>query len=382
MAAKQDYYEVLGVSRDVSAEEIKNAYRRLARKYHPDMQAEKDKKAAEEKFKELSEAYEVLMDSQKRQMYDQFGHSGVDQQFGPGGFTWQNFTHFSDVEDIFGDLLGNLFGGGGGFGGESIIDRLFGASMGGFREARHARGSDIRVNVSLALEEIARGVTKKIRLHRYEKCPECDGLGGKDFTTCSTCKGSGQVRQVQRSIFGQFVNITTCPVCYGKGKIVKERCSVCDGSGRGKKIATVSVKIPAGVRDGNYIPLRGQGNAGNNGAPAGDLIVMINEKPDPVFTRDGDNILTRLPLAFSVATLGGKVTVPTLDGKVRLRIPAGTQSGKVFRLRGKGIPKLHSYGRGEELVEVVVHVPGNLSREARELIEKLGKLIGHPEVNA
>ncbi|MDI6839809.1 MAG: molecular chaperone DnaJ [bacterium] len=377
MAAKRDYYDILGISKNASADEIKEAYRRLARKYHPDMNPDKDKKEAEEKFKELSEAYEVLIDPNKRSMYDQFGHSGVESQFGPGGFSWSNFTHFSDVEDIFGDLLGDFFGG---FRGESIIDRLFGRGT-STGAAGRTRGADIQVTIPLSLQEIAHGVTKKIRLKRYEKCSSCNGVGGKGYNSCSTCGGSGQVKQVSSSIFGQFVNISSCPKCRGSGRIIKERCPECRGSGKVEKLATVSVNVPAGVSHGNYIPIRGQGNAGNNGGPPGDLIVVIDEKSDPIFKRDGADIFVRVPVSFSVITLGGNVEVPTLDGRVALRIPPGTQSGKIFKLRGKGLPKLNGYGSGDELVEVFVHTPVGLSREAEELIKKLDKLIGHPKVN-
>jgi len=374
MPAKRDYYDILGISRDASADEVKDAYRRLARKYHPDMNPDKDKKEAEEKFKELSEAYEVLMDSNKRSMYDQFGHAGVDSQFGPGGFSWDNFTHFGDVEDIFGDLLNNFWGG---FGeerapGESVVDRLFGREA--YRGTRHARGADIQISIPLSLQEIAHGVTKKIKLKRYEKCSFCNGIGGKGYETCHTCGGRGQVKQVSSSIFGQFVNITTCPKCRGSGKLIKERCPECNGTGKVERTATVSVKIPPGVSHGNYIPMRGQGHAGTDGGTPGDLIVVIDEKEDPVFRREGADIFVKIPIPFSVATLGGKIEIPTLNGKVAIRIPAGTQCGKAFKLKGKGLPRLDGYGRGDELVEVFIHTPKNLSREAEELIKKLDNM--------
>jgi len=375
MSAKRDYYDILGIGKNASPDEIKTAYRKLARKHHPDMNPEADKKEAEEKFKELSEAYEVLIDPQKKQLYDQYGHQGVDQQFGQGGFTWNNFTHFGDVEDIFGDLLGNLFGRG--FSresaGESIIDRLFGG--GGASYSRSRRGSDLRVTIPLSLKEIATGISKKVKIRKQEKCEVCGGIGGKGFRTCPKCGGSGQIRQVSSSFFGQFVNITACPECRGNGKVISERCSKCGSSGRVESIATVAIKIPAGVSRGNYIPLRGQGNAGSNGGPPGDLIAVIDEREDELFERRDRDIFMRMPISFSVAALGGKVEVPTLDGKVAMRIPRGTQSGKVFKLRGKGLPSLNSYRKGDELVEVFVNVPEDLSPEAEEMIKKLDKLV-------
>lgn len=375
MATKRDYYEILGISRDATPEQIKEAYKQLARKYHPDMNPDKDKKTAEEKFKEISEAYEVLIDPQKKQLYDQYGHQGVDSQFGPGGFTWENFTHQGDLEDIFGDLLQGMFGGG--LSGDSVIDQLFGGS--GRRVYRRQqggyRGQDLRISISLTIQEIATGVTKEIRLKKYESCPTCKGFGGSGNKVCNTCHGAGQIKRVSSSIFGQMVNITTCNACGGRGKVVEKRCSECGGRGRVEKLSTVSVKIPAGVREGNYITLRGQGNAGSEGGPAGDLIVIIEEKEDSIFKRDGNNVFIKMPISFPIATLGGKVEIPTLQDKILLTIPPRTPSGKIFRLQGKGIPVLNGYGRGDELVEVYIDVPKSLSKEADRLIRELGKSI-------
>jgi molecular chaperone DnaJ len=372
MAAKRDYYDVLGIGRDVSEDEIKTAYRKLARKYHPDMNREQDKKHAEEKFKELSEAYEILIDPQKKRIYDQYGHQGMSQQFGSGGFTWNDFTHFGDVEDIFGDLLGGLFGGGGR---GSVADRLFGGGGRGAAGGGRRRGEDLRVSIPLSLKEIAAGVTKKVKVHRYERCKACKGVGGKGLKTCQKCGGRGQVKQVGSGLFGQFVNITTCPECGGRGRTISETCDKCNGSGRVETVATVAIRIPPGVSKGNYLSLRGQGNAGDNGGPSGDLIAMIDEKENGTFERRNGHVFTRFPVSFGIATLGGKVLIPTLDGDVKMSIPAGTQSGKVFRLKGKGLPELNGYGKGDELVEVFVRVPENVSPEVVEMIKEMDKLL-------
>lgn len=371
MPDKRDYYEILGVSRDAPEEEIKKAYRKLARKHHPDMNPD-NKEEAEEKFKELSEAYEVLADAQKKRTYDQFGHAGVQQNFGPGGFTWSNFTHTDDLQDIFGDLFGgpgNFFGGG-----ESIIDRLFGTGRTARTYTYGRRGTDLKVRVPVTLKEIARGTTKTIKLKRQEKCPSCDGVGGKSTKTCPVCNGTGQVKRVSQSIFGQFVNVTTCSNCNGTGRVISELCRNCNGRGRIEKIATLSVKIPPGVSGGNYIPLRGQGNAGANGGPSGDVIVLIEEKEDPVFKRDGDNIHTKVPVPFSILTLGGTFPIPTLNGDVRVKISPGTQSGRIIKLRGKGLPRLHGYGQGDEFAAIMAKIPEKLTRETKSLIEKLSHL--------
>ncbi|TET83362.1 molecular chaperone DnaJ [candidate division TA06 bacterium] len=363
---KRDYYETLGISRSASKDEIKSAYRKLAKKFHPDANRD-NPKASEEKFKEISEAYEILMDPEKRSRYDQFGHQGVSDAFSRGGFTWQDFTRGSDIADIFGDL-GDLFGG------SSIFDMFLGG--GATRRTRRAaaRGSDIRVHVKLKLEEIATGTRKKIRLKRYETCAKCGATGAKKGSTpitCPSCRGRGELKQVSSSIFGRVVNVTQCRQCGGEGKIITDPCPKCGGDGRVKKEKTISISIPAGVSTGNYIPLPGEGNAGRNGTPSGDLIVVVEEKEHPIFERDREHIACRVFAPFSTMALGGKVEVPTLDGSVKLKVPPGTQSGKVFRLRGKGLPRLSNYGRGDELVQVIVWTPRKLSAQEKSLLGQL-----------
>jgi len=364
--AKRDYYEILGISRSASKDEIKSSYRKLAKKFHPDTNRD-NPKAAEEKFKEISEAYEVLMDPEKRSRYDQFGHEGVSDAFGRGGFTWQDFTRASDVADIFGDL-GSLFGG------SSIFDMFFGG--GATRRTRRAaaRGSDIRVHVKLKLEEISTGTRKKIKLKRYEACAKCGATGarkGSTPITCPSCSGTGQMKQVSNSVFGRVVNVTPCRQCGGEGRIISDPCPNCDGNGRVKKQKNISVSIPSGVSTGNYIPLVGEGNAGRNGTPPGDLIVVVEEKEHPVFGRDDEHVICQVLAPFSTMALGGKLKVPTLDGSVNLKVPSGTQSGKVFRLRGKGLPRLGGRGRGDELVQLIVWTPQRLSAEEKALLGQL-----------
>lgn len=368
---KRDYYEILGVPKNADEAQIKQAYRNLAKKFHPDLNRDNPKEA-EEKFKEISEAYEVLMDKEKRARYDQYGHAGVDPSFGAGGFDFRrDFTHMEDIQDI----LGSLFGDGG-----SIFDMFFGSQGTAARQrsgTRASRGSDLQIRLPLTLEELARGVEKTIQLKRYEACAECHGSGAKsgaDIRDCPTCRGSGEVRQVSRSLFGQFINVGTCPECQGQGKIVANPCRGCGGEGRVKKEATIKVRIPAGAAQGNYIPLRGQGNVGPRGGPAGDIIVIIEEKEHPLFARHEDDLLLALPVSLAVAALGGKVTVPLLLGTAELTIPPGTPSGKVFRLRGKGLPHLNATGSGDQLVKIEVWIPTKLSAEEKKLLKQLGDL--------
>ncbi len=368
-SAKRDYYEILGVPKNADEAQIKQAYRNLAKKYHPDMNRD-NPAAAEEKFKEISEAYEVLMDKEKRARYDQFGHAGVDPTFGAGGFDFRrDFTHMEDIRDIFGDF----------FGGGSIFDMFFGSgNVGrGRGRAQANRGNDLQIRLPLSLEELASGVEKTIQLKRYEPCPECRGSGAKsgaDIRDCPTCRGSGEVRQVQRSLFGQFINVGICPECQGEGKIVANPCRGCGGQGRVKREATVKVRVPAGAAQGNYIPLRGQGNVGPRGGPAGDIIVYIEEKEHPLFARHGDDLLITLPISFAAAAMGGKVEVPLLGGTAELTIPAGTPSGKIFRLRGKGLPRLNSTGSGDQLVKIEVWVPSKLTADEKKLLRQLGEI--------
>jgi len=372
---KRDYYEVMGVSRDATEEQIKAAYRTLAKKHHPDLNRDNPKEA-EEKFKELSEAYEVLMDKEKRANYDRLGHEGVSGAFRQGGFTWQDFSHQDDLRDIFGDLFSGLGGGG------SVFDALFGDALGGgrgrtaFRREAGRQGSDLQVRLSLTLEEIAGGVEKTIKLKRLDRCEACGGSGAKVGTgskTCPTCQGSGQIRQVSRSFFGQFVNVSPCPHCHGDGEVIATPCEQCGGEGRVKKEITFTVKVPAGVASGNYIPIRGKGNVGPKGGPPGDVLVHIEEKEHDVFERREDDILCQVPVSFSQLALGAEVEVPTLDGKVKMTVPAGTQSGRVFRLRGKGIPHLSGRGAGDEYAEVVAWTPSKLTSEEKKLFQDLGK---------
>lgn len=358
--SKRDYYEVLGVSRSVSEAELKTAYRRLAMKYHPDRNA--GDPGAEEKFKEVSEAYEVLCDPQKRAAYDQFGHAGVgaaDGGFGRGGFG----AGFGGLGDIFNDIFGEAFGRG--FGQQSY------------------RGADLRYNLELTLEEAALGTEVKIRLPSSERCSVCAGTGAKPGTqpeTCMTCGGAGQVRASQ----GFFSVTRTCPSCGGAGSVIRSPCTACRGNGRVSVEKTLSVKVPAGVDTGDRIRLAGEGEPGERGTEAGDLYVHIHIKPHPIFQRDGSNLACEVPISFTRAALGGELEVPTLQGRAKLKIGNGTQSGQVFRLRGKGIAGLRSSLPGDLLCRVKVEVPVNLTARQRELLEAFEKEIEgadsqHPE---
>lgn len=352
----KDYYKILGVSRDASPEEIKAAYRRLAKKYHPDLNPE-NKKEAEEKFKEISEAYEVLMDPEKRRMYDMYGHEEVSRSFGEGGFSWDKFTHFKDIEDILRDLVG---------------DWLFG----GRREERE-RGADIRIKVPLTLEEISKGVKKIIKFSRYERCPDCGGKGGKTMV-CSRCGGRGKIREISRSFFGYMETSTTCPTCKGSGEEIKSICKTCHGEGRVKKNAKIGIRIPPGVLEGSCMRITGEGNVGRRGGEKGALILVIEEKPHPIFERNGLDIWVVVPVSFATASLGGEIDVPLLNGgKERIKIPPGTRAGTRFVLRGKGIPSEGGV-RGDEIVEITIWAPKKLSRKAREMLEKLDELLESP----
>ena len=359
--AKQDYYETLGVSRSASEEEIKKAYRKLAMKYHPDRNP--DDKVAEENFKAAAEAYEVLSEPEKKSRYDQFGHQGVAGDFGSGGFQWSDFSHAGDFDDV----LGNLFGGG-----------IFGDLFGGKGRGRHpGRGEDLRVTLRLTLEEMAQGASKTIRIKRYVPCDPCQNSGAEEpnsVRTCPTCRGQGQVQQRASSLFGVVMNVTTCPSCQGQGKTIDRPCRSCDGQGRQMKTVTVKVDIPTGAGDGNYMRLQGQGHTGIRGATPGDVLVVIEQEPHEYFERQEDDIILAVPLSFSQAALGDDVEIPTLTGKVRLSIPRGTQSGKVFRLRGKGMSHLNGYGQGDQLVKVIVWTPTGLTDREKELFQELAGL--------
>lgn len=359
MTTKRDYYEILGVSRDADVEEIKKAYRKLAMQYHPDRN--KNDPTAEEKFKEVGEAYAVLSDSDKRARYDRFGHAGAGAAAGgPGGGGFGGFEF--DLSDALRQFMeGGLFGGG-----------IFGGQRGG--GPTRVRGNDLQVKLALTLEEIAQGVSKKIKVKRYVPCQECGGSGarkGTSKTQCPTCHGTGQVRQVSRTFLGQFVNIQTCPQCHGQGQITQDPCPACKGEGRERDEAVLNVDIPAGVAAGQYLTLRNEGNAGPHGGPPGDLIVLIDEKPHDYFLRDGDDIIYRLTLSIPQIVLGDEVDVPTLTGRARLKIEPGTEPGRVLRMRGKGLKSLNGYRNGDQLVEVRVEVPKRLSAREKELLNEL-----------
>lgn len=359
--SKRDYYEILSVNKTATSEVIKKAYRKTALKYHPDRNP--DDKEAEEKFKEAAEAYEVLSDPQKRQRYDQFGHAGVG---GPGGGFGGGAGHMN-MDDIF-DMFGDIFGGG--FGGGFQGAR----SRGGTGRPRGERGSNLRVKLKLTLEEIADGVQKSIKIKKYNTCSTCNGTGAKsssDYQTCSTCDGNGVVMKVTDTFLGRMQTTTTCPTCRGEGKIIKESCATCKGEGRNYEEESVSIDVPAGVEEGMQLSLRGKGNAGKRGGSPGDLIVVIEEKEHEQFTRDGRNIIHDLYISFPEAVLGANLEVPTINGKARIKIPEGTQSGKIFRLKGKGIPSVNGYGKGDQLIHVNVWTPQKLSREERKTLEKL-----------
>lgn len=366
--AKRDYYEVLSVERGASEDEIKKAYRKLALQHHPDRNP--GSKEAEEKFKEATEAYEVLKDPEKRRRYDQFGHVGVGAGAGAGagGFSDFGFGGF-DLSDALRAFMRD-FGG---------FEEFFGA--GTPRRSRGERGGatrgrDLQVRLQLTLEEIANGAEKTIKLRRLVKCETCNGSGaekGSSKRTCPTCRGSGEIRQVSRSLFGQFVSVSTCTTCGGEGVVVERPCAACGGEGRVRGQSTINVKVPAGVATGNYIPIRGAGDVGPKGGPAGDVYVLIEEEEHPVFTRHENNVICEIPISMIQAALGDEIEVPTLDGRAQIKIPAGTQSGKIFRLKNKGIPHLHAHGKGDELVRVVVWTPTSLSSEDKRLLRELEK---------
>ncbi|MBE0519125.1 MAG: molecular chaperone DnaJ [Thermoplasmata archaeon] len=365
MVQKRDYYEVLGVSRNAAKDEIKKAYRKLAMKYHPDTNKE-DPKQAEEKFKELSEAYEVLADDEKKTRYDQYGHEGVQSTFRGGGFDWSDFTHFGDISDIFGNFSG--FGG-------SIFDQFFG---GGMRRTGPVEGRSLRYDIDIPLEEAATGIEKEIRVPHSIACKTCGGIGAKkeDVKTCPTCKGAGQVQRAQKRGNTSFVTIGNCPTCRGRGNQITKNCPDCQGHGVVQTTSTLKVSIPKGAEEGMRLRIRGAGEAGPNGGPPGDLYIIIHIDEHSVFARDGRDLWLETPITFTQAALGAQIDVPTLNGTARVTVPPGTQTGTVFRLKGKGVPDLRGHGEGDEFVKVTVQIPTKLTSEQKDLMKRLGDSLG------
>lgn len=358
MADKRDYYEVLGIEKGAAEDEIKKAYRTMARKYHPDLHP--NDKEAEEKFKEVNEAYEVLSDSEKKARYDQFGHAGVDPSYGAGS----------------GSYSGG-FGGFGGFGPDvgDIFDSLFG-SFGGGRSTNAnvpRKGQDINRNATISFMDACNGCSVTINIDRYEKCDECNGTGAKAGSspiTCPECNGTGQVKVAQRTPFGSISSIRTCSKCLGKGKIINDPCSKCQGNGRIRVSSKKEINVPAGINDGQTLQVRGQGDQGINGGPAGDLTVTISVRPDPIFEREGYDIHCEIPITYTQAALGDELTVPTIDGKVKYTISEGTQNGTIFRLRGKGVKKINRNERGDQYVKVYVEIPSNLTKKQKDALKE------------
>lgn len=368
--AKRDYYEILGVSPNASSEDIKKAYRRLAVKYHPDKNRDNSKEA-EEKFKEVSEAYKILSDGEKRKIYDQYGHAGLqaDVGAGGGGFTGFDFDPFKIFDEVFGQQSSS--GGG-------IFDNLFG---GGASPREGQPGSDLRYNLEITFKEAAFGTEKEIQVPRYETCSNCRGSGvtpGSSPQTCPSCRGTGSIAVSQ----GFFSMSRTCTQCHGRGTIIKDPCKECRGSGRVRRTRRVKVKIPAGIDNGSHLRLAGQGEAGLRGGPVGDLYITIRVRPHSIFKREGDTVICEIPITFTQAALGGEIRVPTLNGRARLKVPPGTQTNKIFRLRKMGIPHLHSSGRGDQWVKVIIETPVNLSAEQKQLLKRLeevGRGNGQPK---
>ncbi len=359
--AKRDYYEVLGVPRTATSDEVKTAYRRLARQYHPDV-AKENTKVAEERFKELSEAYEVLIDPAKRRRYDLQGFSGVEPDFGPQGFTWQNFTHAGDLEDLFGSspLFRQLFDG-------------LGMSFGGIPSRDPGRGSDVEMVLRLPLSAAVRGAKRTVEVPHARPCADCQGTGAKDGTAlevCSECGGQGQVRRVQNRGFTQFITIGECPRCHGSGRRILERCPTCRGAGSISSLEKIEIEVPAGMEEGAVLRVPGHGGAGRPGGRAGDLYVQVVFETPPTIRRDGQHAFTETTVPLATAILGGKVTVPGVDGSVDLQIPAGTQPETPFRLRGQGFPRLRGTSRGDLIVTTHVEVPRSLTSKERELLRQ------------
>lgn len=363
MATKRDYYEILGVDKKASADDIKSSYRKLAMQYHPDKNKSPD---AEEKFKEISEAYGVLSDQGKRQQYDQFGHAGIDQRY-----SQEDIFRGVDFDDLFRDM------GGRGRGGGSIFDIFFGG--GGGRHEGPSRGGDLLYELAINLEDAANGKAVDLEVPRTETCDVCHGSGAKPGTspkTCSTCRGSGQVNRTQNTPFGRFMTTSTCGTCRGTGTIIDSPCTTCHGSGTVQRRRKIEVKIPAGVDTGSRLRVPGEGEAGEKGGPAGDLYVEINVRPHNIFTRNENDLIMDATISFAQAALGDEIIVPTLDGKAEMKIPPGTQNGQVFRLKSRGIPSLHMSGRGDQLVRIKVAVPTRLTDRQKELLREFAQIGG------
>lgn len=363
---KKDYYDVLGVARDADETAVKKAYRQLALKYHPDRNP--DDPDAEEKFKEATEAYEVLRDSQLRALYDRYGHAGLKAGVGGGGGGFGGFHTFDEALNIFMREFG-------GFGFENIFG-------GGRRGGRQVRGPDVKVRVKLTLEEVMKGATRTIKMQILDTCPDCTGTGvrgGGQPKTCPHCGGTGELQQVSRSLFGQFVRVGPCAACGGEGQMIDDVCPTCSGEGRRKAERTFQLEIPPGVDTNDYLTLRGQGNVGRRGAPRGDILAVVEVEPDPRFTRRGADLIHDLPITFSQAAMGATLEVPTVLKEVKMKVPAGVQTGHVVHLRGKGLPHLRRGGQGDLIVRVVVVTPQSLTHEQRRLFEELSKIESAPE---
>lgn len=374
--AKRDYYEVLGVSKSAEAKEIKKAYRKIAMQFHPDRNP--DNKEAEEKFKEAAEAYEVLSDEQKKARYDRFGHAGMGQGGGGGGFRGgSGGMTMEDIFQQFGDIFGN--GGGGGSPFESFFESGRRSQR---RQQTGQRGSNIRIKVKLTLEDIEKGAKKKIKVKKYTGCQPCNSTGAKNsssMSTCNTCRGSGYIRKVSNTFLGQMQTTSACPTCSGTGQQITEKCTTCRGEGRNHESETITIDIPSGVSEGMQLSMSGRGNSGKNGGPSGDLLINIEEVPHDTLTRDGNNLIYDLYLNFADAALGTSIEVPTLTGKVKIKVPEGTQGGKIFRLKGKGLPALQSYEKGDQLIHVNIWTPKDLNSKDKELLEQMRKSNGfHP----
>jgi molecular chaperone DnaJ len=371
MPSKRDYYEVLGVAKGASPEEVKKAYRKLAMEYHPDV-SKLDRKIAEEKFKELSEAYEVLVDPEKRKSYDMYGHEGVNATFRGGGFDWSDFTHFSDLEDILGGM--------GSFGGSGMGGSIFEQFFGGGRRPRTgpAQGASLRFDMEITLEEAFRGAEREITLPHSVACNACKGSGSADgkIETCGYCGGSGQVQQSQRKGYAQYVTITTCPKCGGAGRKNSSPCKTCGGSGMSSTAKKIMITIPKGADTGLQLRIRGAGDSGQRGGPPGDLYVVMHMRPHQLFVRDGNDLFVERPVTIAQAALGDEVSVPTMEGEAMLSVPAGTQSNTILRMRGRGMPDPRGRGRGDILIRIHIETPRKLSREQKNLLKQLDESLG------